>query len=204
MYAPRLVSVLIRSISALGRLPVLSFFDRQGFSSVCLYARTFPEISLTINMVRDANSNHPGVDGLWFRVREDDKFINPPPLPPGADSDDPTVGWIPLETFITWDMANIADSFGPTTTPSAEKIVATVDLFSDTTYDLYLDKSASTPSRGSDLVDLNQYGLLKDNAIILQVKKDDKAGDENVGGKQVGKGRNRKNRDDSDSDISDA
>lgn len=137
----------------------------------------------------------------WFKVRQDGKYISPPLLPPGADSDDPALGWIPLDSFSTFT-TNILDSFGPTTKPSAAQFVATVDLFSDTTYDLYLDESSSLPAKGTDLVDLNQYGLQKENPIILQVKKDDQggAGDSSTSNKT----RNKNNGDDSDSDNSDA
>lgn len=97
---------------------------------------------------------------VWFRVRKDGNYVDVPPA--AQEKSDSTLGWIPLASFP-----------GDSTTVS-DIISGIGEVSHGVTYDsVYLDESSSTAADNDESVDLDQYGLTQDNAIVLGVKKDD-------------------------------
>ncbi|KIJ24596.1 hypothetical protein M422DRAFT_56350 [Sphaerobolus stellatus SS14] len=124
-------------------------------------------------MARDANPDMPGEDGLWFKVRKDGEFIDPPLLFQTGGSDS-KLGWIGLGALNTTATQSV----------SASKIINLIAPF-DTAdkglkFSLDLDGSSS-PSKDNDPVDMSQYGLQKVNPIVLEVNDNNSDNPDNNG-----------------------
>jgi len=111
-------------------------------------------IPFRTNMTRESNPSNPGEDGAWFKMRENNNFIDVPGIQ-GSVANDPKLGWMALDDFTGHQIP-------------VNALLIEFELKTSDGYDLYLDESSQECAGDNDIVDLDQYGLTSDNAIVIE------------------------------------